>query len=473
MGKPLNDQLNQYLKFLACVVIALTLWVIGADDAPQQGWKIFSVFIAVIASFILQPFPMGTMVILGLVTLTASNTITIKEALSGYGDSTVWLVVAAFLIAGGVMHSGFGRRLALMLVRALGRSTLGLGYALCGSELLLGPAVPSNTARGGGIMAPIMDSLSRALNSTPDQEPERAGRFLALVGAHANLITASMFLTGMAANPLISKAAKDIFQIDFDWGTWALGSIVPGLLSLMLLPPLIYRLVRPTLSDARPAQAKAVEELEEMGAMGWKEWVMFVTLTLLLILWATKPLHGASTTLVAWMGVSALLLTRTESWNDIIGNARAWDALVWLGGLLTMANLLRNYGFIAWFAKAMEVWVSGFDGVTVVISLALIYFYSMYAFSMFTAHISAMAAVFLAVALAAGGTPMLAVALMAYFSCLCGCLTNYSSGPIVIYFGLGYVPVARWFTVGFAISIFHLIIWLGVGMLWWKLLGWW
>jgi DASS family divalent anion:Na+ symporter len=138
-----------------------------------------------------------------------------------------------------------------------------------------------------------------------------------------------------------------------------------------------------------------------------------------------------------------------------------------------MANLLKDYGFVDWFAGTMQGLVTGFDGVAVAILLALIYFYSMYAFSMFTAHISAMVAAFLAVSLAANGAPMLTVALMAYFSCLCGCLTNYSTGPVVIYFGLGYVPVSRWFSVGFIVSIFHLIIWLGMGMLWWKLLGWW
>ena len=160
----MNDRLSQYGKLLACAIIAVILWLAtGTNEAPEQGWHVFSVFIAVIVSFILRPFPMGNMVILGLVVLTATNTINIKEALSGYGDSTVWLVVAAFLIAGGVVHTGFGRRLAFLLVKALGRSTLGLGYAICGSELILGPAVPSNTARGGGILAPIMDSLARAL----------------------------------------------------------------------------------------------------------------------------------------------------------------------------------------------------------------------------------------------------------------------------------------------------------------------
>ena len=92
---------------------------------------------------------------------------------------------------------------------------------------------------------------------------------------------------------------------------------------------------------------------------------------------------------------------------------------------------------------------------------------------MLTGHITAMVAAFLAVALALGVPGTLMVAMLAYFSNLCGCLTNYSTGPVVIYFGFGYVPVGRWFKVGLMVSIFHLVVWLGVGLPYWKLLGWW
>ena len=51
-------------------------------------------------------------------------------------------------------------------------------------------------------MAPIVNSLSRALGSTPENQPRLAGEYLMLNGAHVNLITAAMFLTGMAANGL-------------------------------------------------------------------------------------------------------------------------------------------------------------------------------------------------------------------------------------------------------------------------------
>ena len=437
-----------------------------------KGWHIFSIFVAVIISLILRPFPMGAMVLFGLVAVTATKGLTIQEALSGYADKTVWLVVAAFIIAGAVVRTGFGRRVALILVSWLGKTTLGLGYAICGSELLLGPVVPSNTARGGGILAPIVDALSRALDSYPDKNPERAGRFLVTVSSHANLIVSAMFLTAMAANPILADLADKILDIKFGWGTWALGSIVPGLTGLLLLPLLIYYLAKPTLKDASSARIKAREELTRIGPWTRKEKAMGGTLIALLLLWIIRP-FSMNSTLIAWMGISILVLTGTEKWIDIAKNDKAWDTLIWFGGLVTMATMLKEHGLIGWFADIMRVWVSGFDGIIVAIVLALIYFYSMYAFSMFTAHILAMAAAFFAVSLAAGAPAMLTVALFAYFSSLCGCLTNYSTGPPVMYFSLGYVPIGRWFSWGFIISFFHLAVWFGVGMVWWKILGWW
>jgi len=417
---------------------------------------------------------MGAMVLFGLVALTVTGTMTLENALAGYGNKTVWLVVAAFLSAGTVRDTGLGKRVALMCVRLMGKSMLGLGYSLCIAELIFGPVVPSNTARGGGILAPIMRSLAEALNSYPNKEPRRAGDYLALVGAHANLITAAMFLTGMVANPLVAQAAKDILNVDFSWGTWALGAIIPGLAGLALLPPFLYMLAKPTLSDTRAAQEKARKELKQMGPWRPAEKVMAMTFVLLIGLWSTSGLHGMSSTLVAWIGLCVLLLSGSQKWSKMVQDASAWDTLVWLGGLLVMANGLKTEGIVSWFAENVEGVLSqtGLGGVAMVLALAIIYFFSMYGFSMLTAHISALIAAFFAVGLSANAPPLFTVAIMAYFSNLCGCLTNYSTGPVIIYFGLGYVDPKRWFAKGILMSFFHITIWIGLGMIWWRMLGW-
>ncbi|NNF36617.1 MAG: DASS family sodium-coupled anion symporter [Saprospiraceae bacterium] len=465
---------SQYSKLFICFLLGITLWVLaGTNEVPINAWRIFAVFIAVITSFILRPFPIGMMVLTGLVILIASGTITLEESLSGFADATVWLVIAAFLLAGAMINTGLGKRIALWLVLRLGKTIKGLAYAICGSEFLLATVMPSNTARGGGIHAPIVNSLAQSLGSHQSNKPDRAGIFLSLVGAHANLIAASMFMTGMAANPIVTKAVKDVYDIDFGWGTWALGAIVPGLVALLILPHLIAKLAPPTIKDGHLAQKEASRLLKEMGPISRNEKIMAVVLILLLLLWTTKFLHGFGTTTVAMIAVIVLLITKAQSWKDVITNEMAWDTLVWLGGLLTMANLLLKYGFIQWFVENVQASVGGVTGLAAILILGIIYFYSMYAFSMLTAHIAAMAGPFLAVCFTLNGQPYVAAAVFAYFSCLCGCTTNYSSGPIIIYFGLGYVTAPKWFSVGFAISIFHMFIWILVGLLWWKILGWW
>jgi len=466
--------LSSFAKLGICALITTIVWMMPTPEGlSPQGLHLFAVFLGVILSFILRPFSMGAMVLLGLMVLAITETIGIKQALSGYGNSTVWLVVAAFLIAGGVIRTGLGKRIALIFVSKMGKSSIGLGYSLCISELLLGPVVPSNTARGGGILAPIVQSISNALNSDPIKSPERAGAYLTLVGAHANLITAAMFLTGMAANPLVADAASSVFNIDFGWGTWALGSIVPGLIGLALLPIVVSWISKPTLKDTVAAQESAREELSKMGTWSRGEKIMTLVFVLLLALWTTKTFHGIHTTTVAWIGVLILVFSNTEKWDDIIGNQKAWDTLIWLGGLLTMANMLKEYSFITWFADHVGSFIQNSEGIMLVVLIGLIYFYSMYLFSMLTAHIAAMVGIFFALALSASAPPLVTVAVIAYFSNLCASLTYYSTGPVVIYFGAGYISPQKWFRVGFLISLFHMLVWLGPGLLWWKVLGWW
>ena len=383
------------------------------------------------------------------------------------------LVIAAFLISGAVVETGFGHRVALFFISQFGKNIFGIAYGLCASELLLGPVVPSNTARGGGIHAPLARSLSEALKSYPDNAPDRAGSYLSLVGSHANMITAGMFLTGMAANPLLAKAATEILKIRFDWITWAVGAIVPGLVSLFFLPLFIYKIAKPELRDTRGAQKDVKKQYRELGPWSRGEIWMATVFLLMITLWMTGSWHGMDTTLVAWLGVCILFLTDTLTWDRMIRNFGAWDALIWLGGLLTLANLLKDYGFVDWFAGAISGVLPDISPILILMLLGLIYFFSMYLFSQLTAHIAAFIGGYFALASVHSIPAMTMAAMFASFSTLCGCLTPYASGPCIIYFGQGYVPQVRWFRVGLAVAFYHIVIWFSVGMAWWKLLGWW
>ena len=462
------------IKKVYPIIAGLILWFYEPPSGlDEKGYQIFVVFISVIISLLVRAFPMAVSVLAGLSFSVMVGLISLKEALKGYSDSTTWLVVIAFLIAGVVIDTGLGKRISLLCIHALGKSMTGLGYAICSAELILGPLVPSNTARGGGILAPIVDSMSRTLGSMPNKSPDKAGQYLHLVGAHANLITAAMFLTGMAANPLISKMGLDVFQIEFNWYTWALGSIVPGVLGLLGLPILLKYLSPPTIKSIQPIRDKIKKDIKVLGPWTFQEITTALTLGIMLLLWSTKPVHGWGTTTVALFGLLAILFLNAISWEEMAKNHKAWDTLIWLGGLLTLATSLKDLGFISWFAEMIQQSLTEYSPIFIFLMLALIYFYSMYFFSMLTAHIVAMAGAIFIVAKGVDLNPLLIVGVFAYFSNLCGCLTNYSTGPVIIYFGNGYLLPISWFKIGFLVSIYHIIIWLGAGTIWWRIIGWW
>lgn len=462
------------IKKVYPIIAGLILWFFEPPSGlDEKGYQIFVVFISVIISLLVRAFPMAVSVLAGLSFSVMVGLISLKEALKGYSDSTTWLVVIAFLIAGVVIDTGLGKRISLLCIHALGKSMTGLGYAICSAELILGPLVPSNTARGGGILAPIVDSMSRTLGSMPNKSPDKAGQYLHLVGAHANLITAAMFLTGMAANPLISKMGLDVFQIEFNWYTWALGSIVPGVLGLLGLPILLKYLSPPTIKSIQPIRDKIKKDIKVLGPWTFQEITTALTLGIMLLLWSTKPVHGWGTTTVALFGLLTILVLNAISWEEMAKNHKAWDTLIWLGGLLTLATSLKDLGFISWFAEMIQQSLTEYSPIFIFLMLALIYFYSMYFFSMLTAHIVAMAGAIFIVAKGVDLNPLLIVGVFAYFSNLCGCLTNYSTGPVIIYFGNGYLLPISWFKIGFLVSIYHIIIWLGAGSIWWRIIGWW
>lgn len=461
----------------ACVALGVLVALAGPPAGVRpDAWRLFAIFAAVIVSFVLRPVGMAETALLGLLAAALTRVMTFQEVMAGYGDHTIWLVVAAFLLAGAVIDTGLGRRIALTIVVRLGRTTLGLAYALCAADFVLAPFVPSNTARGGGILAPIMDALARVLGSRSEGTPaerRRAGEFLSIVGGNATVVTSAAFLTSMAANPVAAKAAHDVLGVDLTWSRWALGAIVPTLVSLALLPLIVWRLRPPTLRASGDARDRAAADLAALGPWTRDEKVLAATFVVLLCLWATTWLHGLDASLCAWMGVAALVLTGAEPWARIVRNHGAWDAMIWVGGLVTLADALRARGLVAYFATHVATGVGGLSPFAALAAVALVYFYSMYGFSMLTGHIVAMAAAFMAVAAGAHAPPWVAALVLCYTSDLCACLTPYSTGPMVIYSGLGYGPPRVWLGVGAVISVAHLAVWGGLGLLWWKILGWW
>lgn len=474
----------------AFLVIMLLLPVPGG--LTFNAWALLAIFLTTIVAIVLKVMPIGviammaiTVVALTQLTSTSSKG-AITDALSSLSNPLIWLIVLSIIVSRGLKKTGLGKRIGLFFISALGRRTVGIGYGLTVCELVLAPFTPSNTARGGAIIHPIMKSIAIALDSDPAKGTERKmGTYLALVNIHANTITSGMFITATAPNPLVvdyvARVTNQSFQLS--WTTWALCMFLPGFACLLLMPLLLLLLAPPEVKVTPHAIKYARTELKNMGPVSEHEKVVIGTFGALLFLWANVPamIFGPAFTLdpavVALLGLFVFIITGTIDWDDVLSEKGAWDTLIWFGALVMLAEQLHKTGVISWLANLLRnsIVSAGMSWEWAAMLLILLFVFSHYFFASTTAHISAMMLAFLTVGVAlippAYVVPFLLM--MTACSTIMMTLTHYATGTSPIIFNSGYVALGIWWRVGFIMCIIELFIYATVGILWWKLMGFW
>lgn len=486
----------------SAVALALTLLIWFVVPVPEgvspQAWHLLALFVGIIAGIIGKAMPIGAMAILAI-TLVALTGVTvpelvdgqpvknpagqaIKDALSSLNNSLIWMIGIAIMISRGLLKTGLGMRIGYLLISWFGKRTLGVGYSLALADLVIGPVTPSNTARGGAIVHPIMKSIALSFDSDPEKGTEgKIGKYLALVNYHANIITCCIFVTATAPNPLVvdlvAKATHS--KISLSWGTWFVAMVVPGLLAMILMPLVLYIMYPPEIKQTPNATALAKEQLRNMGPMKRDEKIMLGIFVLLLLLWAGIPemLFGykIDATATTFLGLALCLLTGVLTWEDALKEKGAWDTVVWFAALVMMANFLNKLGLIGWLSDYLQAGISGM-GLSWVAGCSLLmlaYLYSHYMFASGTAHVTAMFGAFYAAGIALGAPPMLFALIMAAATGIMMSLTHYASGSSPVIYGSNFVTMQEWWKAGFVMSVLELLVFGTVGIMWWKVLGYW
>ena len=473
-------------KAVAPVAVAIIIALIPAPAGlPQFAWYYFAIFVGVIVGLMFEPLPGGAIGLIGVALVTvlseyvffspdqlaktgfSSARASLSWALSGFSNTTVWLIFGAFMFALGYEKTGLGRRIALLLVKAMGRKTLTLGYAVTIADLLLAPFTPSNTARSGGTIYPVIRNLPALYESKPnDPSMRRMGSYLMWVAIAATCVTSSMFLTALAPNLLAVELVRKTAQIEFTWVQWFMAFAPVGILLLALVPLLVYWIYPPEVKEGAEVPAWAAKELTKMGPLSQREITLGILVVIALLLWIFGGAIMEATT-AALVVISLMLLLKVVTWDDITANKAAWNTLAWFATLVALADGLTRVGFVKWFADSVAGQLSGVSPTTAVIALLVINFFGHYLFASVTAHVTAMIPVLLAVASTIPGINMTTVALGLCLQLgIMGILTPYATGPSPVYYGSGYLPAADYWRLGAIFGVIFFAAFMAIGVPW-------
>lgn len=477
MGNPLLRRRVSHAIAALAVGAAIAL-VPVPDGLSVDAWRYFALFTTVILMLITEPIPPAIIgmagvllaAVLGLVRETPGQSA--QWALSGFGNTTVWLIFAGYMFTLGYTRTGLGRRIALHLVRLLGHRTLGLGYAVACADLALAPFTASATARSAGTVFPVVRQIPELYQSRPhDGTARRLGAYLLYTALASSFVTSSMFITALAPNTLAVSVMQQTANVTVTWVQWFVGFAPVGAVLFLVLPWLLYRIYPPEIRVAPEAPRWAEEQLRAMGPTTRRELALLVLVFTALALWI-GAIHHVEPALSAMLVVLLMVGFGVVSWEEVIGHAPAWNVLVWFATMVTLAAGLAETKFLEWVAASIAPTIEGFGLMPAIVSLVGVYFFLHYFFASITAHTASMLPVFIGIAVTIPGlSPEAWSLLLAYPLGLMGVLTTYTAGHNPIYYGSGYITRQAFWGLGITLGVFFLSVYLAIAVPWLRYLG--
>lgn len=457
-------------KPLLVAFLALCAFWIWMTPPPLgitlQAWRLFDLFLLTLFTILLNILPIITASIIALSVAVLGGFIEPKTAYSGFSESFILLIVVAFLVSYAVHTSGLGKRLSLHIIKKFGKSTLGLGYSLVATDILISPAFPSNTARSGVLYPIVFDLAHNSGSKVGDNTQAKMGSYLMMVSMAGITISSGFWLTAMAANPLGVSIAKTM-GVTITFSSWLVMSILPSLVAFAIIPWALYKIFPPQLKTTPNAPENAQKALEKMGKMSKNEWITATVFASMLTLWALSGLYPfIDKTAVAFGGLGVLMITGVFALHDFRRQGEALSTLLWFAILFVMSTELARLGFMNAIASH---WVGYFEGMSwgmIYLLLVAIYVFIHYFFVSQSAHLLALFGLFLSIGIQAGVDGTLLAMMLLLSTNFNAVITPQGSSANAIYLSSEYITARDVYVYGGAVTLLNFIIYVGVGTPW-------
>jgi divalent anion:Na+ symporter, DASS family len=448
------------------LAFALILWFLPPPLMISEGtWYLFTIFITAIVAILFNLIPIITAALIALATSVLAGVIEPSKAYAGFSESFILLIVAAFLVSHAVHKSGLGKRLSLHIIQKFGHSTLGLGYSVIATDILIAPAFPSNTARSG-VLYPIVYGLAHDCGSrVGDNTHKRAGSYLMMTSMAGLTISSGLWLTAMAVNPVGVGIAQKM-GINITFGSWFLYAFLPTLIAFIAIPWMLYHIYPPQMKETPDAPLKAKEALEIMGKISRNEWITAAVFVSMFTLWALSGIFPIDKAAVAFGGLGILMATKVFGIEDFKSQGEALSTLIWFAILFALSTQLAEQGFMNAVAQHFTQYLHGLSWFSVYFLLILIYVLIHYLFVSQSAHLLALFGVFLAIGLEAGVPGELMAMMLLFATNFNATITPQGSSCNAIYLSSGYISARDIYIYGGAVTLLAFAIFILIGTPW-------
>jgi sodium-dependent dicarboxylate transporter 2/3/5 len=332
------------------------------------------------------------------------------DAVAGFADPVIFLLLAGFMLAEALQSHGVDRRIALAILVRFGTSPRGLVLGVMVATALLSMVV-SNTATVAmmvpvvvGVVGSVTDltTVDDPTDSATTGDAARVSNFqvaMLLGVAYAASLGGVGTLVGTPPNAIVVGQLDDLLGVEITFVEW----LAVGLPLVVLTLPVAWALLTyvvypPEPYDVSAARDRAREELRSMGSLSSQARRTVAIFAATAVLWLLGGFEflfrdslpsawrvtlfggpGASVfgtaghqgvlyyVVVGLAAVPALVVTGAVAWDELVDID--WGTLLLLGGGISLANALADTRATEWLA---EVTLGSLGGAPVVAVLLVV-----------------------------------------------------------------------------------------------------
>ncbi len=268
------------------------------------------------------------------------------------GDQTIWLLVAAFVLAAGVGATGLPTRVVAALI-GRASSVRQLVHLITMALTLTAFAVPATSGRAA-LAVPVFVALARVLADRP-----RVVRALALLFPTVILLTAVSTLIGAGAHLVTNQILAATTGQTIGFAQWLLLGLPLAVLSAHAAAEVVLALFTRAVDRRTSVRICAADiggdaPTRVTGPLTGAERRAAAVLAAVVVAWCTEGLHGLSPALVALAG--ALVLS-APGWGTVkLGDgvhSVPWSLLLFMAGTGALGAALTTSGATEWLAGAV------------------------------------------------------------------------------------------------------------------------
>ena len=451
----------KFKKLVLIIVIAtiLCLAIPNYTSLSPAAVRMLVIFISTMVGIILEVCNPIILLLLAVTFASLSNTIDVKMGFSGFSNTVPWLLFIVLSLAKTISSSTLGLRLAYLFMKYFGGSVLGLSYSILLTEVLIGPLLPSNTARAASLGLPLVKSLTQYISCNVKNVSEKTiGSYLSFLYICGNALTSGLFLTAMLSNELIVESVVP-FGLNFTWMYWFKYMILPYITFLLIVPFILQIICKPNVNDLSKLKVLAAQNYEELGAINNKEKLIIFVFLGMLVFWILSEFLNIPIMTTALIGLCIFIFTGILNIKDILSSYGTFSSVILLGLIISLVNCLIDIKVIDWFSNIISNSVCDFNKTTVFVVLTCVYYFAQYFFTSESSKIMALFIPLLSAGVAVGIDAKVLAITLAAFSSASDVLGSYVCPSALTLYSSGYLTLKQWMYYGIIVAFLFLTIW--------------